>query len=221
MGISDLFKSTEQRKLEERRRTRKMQREAERLLDDMGDRIKLLEKQRTDVWNKALHATKAGQKMEAARLVQQFKAYGVLISRLDKQRIVAQSRLTGITTAGDVGTLTSIVSTLAKSLNIDPTRVEMDLDQINEVSEDVAEVNKVVDKAYERDVDRVAMESEKMGAETADEELMAALEREAAAEVSAGKVVINIGNEKESEVGAIDAGVARLNARLAKLDGIS
>lgn len=219
MAISDLFKSTEQRELEKKRELRKKQHEAERGIDNMGDRIKELEKQKSAIWGKAIQATKAGQKTEAARLVQQFKALGVQISRIDKQRIVAQSRLTSVATAGDIGAVTGIIADLAKGQNIDATLIEGNLDQINEVSDDIRDVNQVIDKAYEKDMDRVAAEAEQVNAETADAELMAALEREAAAEVSGGKVVINVGKESAVETGDIDDGVSRLNARLAKLEG--
>lgn len=219
MAFSDLFKSTAQRELEKKRELRKKQHEAERGIDNMGDRIKELEKQKSAIWGKAIQATKAGQKTEAARLVQQFKALGVQISRIDKQRIVAQSRLTSVATAGDIGAVTGIIADLAKGQNIDATLIEGNLDQINEVSDDIRDVNQVIDKAYEKDMDRVASEAEQVNAETADVELMAALEREAAAEVSGGKVVINVGKESAVETGDIDDGVSRLNARLAKLEG--
>lgn len=219
MAFSDLFKSTEQRELEKKRELRRKQHEAERGIDNMGDRIKELEKQRSEIWGKAIQATKAGQKAEAARLVQQFKAYGVQISRIDKQRIVAQSRLTSVATAGDIGAVTGIIADIARAQNVDATLIEGNLDRINEAADDIRDVNQVIDKTYEKDMDRVATDAERESSETVDSELMAALEREAAAEVSGGKVIINVGKENEVQTGDIDDGVSRLNARLAKLEG--
>ncbi len=220
MAISDLFKSTEQRELEKKRELRRKQREAERGIDNMGDRIKELEKQRSAIWEKAIQATMAGQKAEAARLVRQFKAYGVQISRVDKQRIVAQSRLTSVVTAGDIGAVTEIIADHAKEQNSDATLIEGNLDQINEVADDIRDVNQVVDKAYEKDMERADAEAEQVNSETADAELMADLEAVAALRIRGeGKVVVNVGKESTVETGDIDEGLNRMKARLAKLEG--
>ena len=219
MAISDLFKSTEQREREKKRALRKKLHEAGRGVENMGERIKELEKQRSAIWAKAVQAIKAGQKIEAARLVQQYKAYGSQIRAIDKQRLVAQSRLTSVSTAGDIGAVMGVIADISKGMNIDVGQIEEDIGQLDDVAAEIRDVNQVIDRTYEKDVERVSAETEKVDAESGDAELMAALEREAAAEVSGGKIIINVGSEKAADIADIDDGVGRLNARLAKLEG--
>lgn len=218
-NLEYLFQSGATRERESRRMLREKQRKVERVIESMGERMRELEKQRAEIWAKALQEIKAGRKTEAARLVQQFKAYGVQIAQIDKQRIVIQSRLMNVSTVGEIGSVLGTITEMAKIRNINVEEVEDKLETLDLVYDDIGDINKTMDETHKRDAARTAVEAEKMGTEVTDQDLMAALEREAAVEIGGGSTIVNAGKETLTDTGDINDGVSRLKARIAKFEG--
>lgn len=210
MGFTDLFKSTKEREREKRKAQRAQERQIERALARMGGRVGKLEKQRALVWAKARELVQAGQKAEAAKLVNQYKILGVQINNLEKQRLLIQGKLNAVATAGDLGAVVASLESFAEGAAVDPDEVQAGLDTVASVEDDVADVNAVVNATFDEDVEKAGAAAEAQGAEATDDELMDALESEAAAAVSGGKVAEAVGESAES----INSGRDRLRALL-------
>lgn len=209
MGFRDLFKSTKELEREKRRAQRRQERQIERVIDRMGERIKAQEKERAKIWEKAKELLQAGKKIDAKRLLERYKGMEVLINRLEKQRMLWHGRLNTIATAGDANEVSSALADFGEMLNIDPDKLVDDLERIDDVEGEIKEVNSVLDKAYEKDNEKIAAEAESQAEVSVDEDLMAALESEAAADVLGGKVT-----EGDMSDDDINAGRDRLRALL-------
>jgi hypothetical protein len=208
MGFADLFKSTKEREREARRAKRQKERQVERVVDRIADRIKVQEKERAQLWAKAREMLQAGKKLDAQRLLQRYKGLEVLINRLERQQMLWRGKLNTIATAADANEAAAALAGFSEMLDIDPDRVVDDLERVEDAEGEIKEVNSVLDKAFEKDNEKIASESEKLGDVTVDEDLMAALESEAAAEIGGG-----LANASKTE-DDINAGRDRLRALL-------
>lgn len=209
MGFRDLFKSTKELEREKRRAQLRQERQIERVIDRMGDRIRTQEKERAKIWAKAKELLQAGKKLDAKRLLERYKGMEVLVNRLEKQRMLWQGRLNTIATAGDANEISAALANFGEMLNIDPDRIVDDLERMDEVEGEIKEVNSILDKAYEKENEKIVAEAESQAEVSVDEDLMAALESEAAADVLGGKIA-----EGEISDDEINTGRDRLRALL-------
>lgn len=209
MGFADLFKSTKEREREARRAKRQKERQIERVIDRIADRVKVQEKERSQLWAKARELLQAGKKLDAQRLLQRYKGLEVLINRLERQQMLWRGKLNTIATAADANEAAAALAGFSEMLNIDPDRIVDDLERMEDVEGEINEVNSVLDKAYEKDNEKIAAESEKLGDVSVDDDLMSALESEAAAEIGGGSLATASKSEDD-----INAGRDRLRALL-------
>lgn len=209
MGFADLFKSTKEREREARRAKRQKERQVERVVDRIADRIKAQEKERAQIWAKAREMLQAGKKLDAQRLLQRYRGLEVLINRLERQQMLWRGKLNTIATAADANEAAAALAGFSELLNVDPDRIVDDLERVEDAEGEIKEVNSVLDRAYEKDNERIAAESEKLGDVPVDEDLMAALESEAAADICGG----SLANASKTE-DDINAGRDRLRALL-------
>lgn len=214
MGLSDLFKSTKELEREKKRAQRAMEREVENAIERNAERIRALEKERTKTWENARALVSGGQKSEAARLLQIYKAQGVQIGKLERQKTFAQNQLDRIAGAADMQNVAGVMKNLVAAMNLDPDEFEANLDDVADASDDIKDIDKAMDKAYNKDQERLIAEAEAMNESTIeDEELMAALEGEAAAGVLGDRVVDHAPADKVRS-DDINAGRDRLKALL-------
>ncbi len=218
MGLKDLFKSSKEIEHEKRRAKREKERQVERAIDRISDRVKDLEKERTKIWEKARTLLQNGQKTEAARLLHTYKAQGVMIARYEKQKIFAQNQLNMIVGAGDMNDISAGLGDLAKVQDFSPETLAENLDEVDMIGEDVKDMNKVLDKAFEKDQERLTAEAEATSDMAVEDELMAALESEAAAGILGDKVA-DMSSDKEMEMTAnnITEGCVQLREKLANM----
>ena len=215
MGLADLFKSTKEKEREKKREQRAKEREVENAIERSNDRIKELEKERTAAWEKARTALVNGHKTEAARLVQTYKALGVQISKIERQKTFARNQLDRIAGAADMQNVSKALSELVRVMNLDPDEFEENLDNVEAVSGDIKDMDRAMNKAFEKDQERMISEADAEKENTIeDAELMAALENEAAAGVLGDKVADIAASGKESTLDDINAGRDRLKALL-------
>ncbi len=214
MALSDLFKSSKEKELEKRKAKREKERRVERAIDRISDRVKDLEKERAKIWEKARMLLQNGQKTEAARLLQTYKSQGVMIARYEKQKIFAQNQLNIIVGASDMNTIAEGLGELAGIQDFSPEQLETNLDAMDMVSDDVKDMNKVLDKAFEKDQERLANEADATSDVSVDDDLMKALESEAAAGVLGGRVVDTTTKSESATKNDINAGRNRLKELL-------
>ena len=218
MAISDLFKSSEERKRELKRKQHQLEREARKGIKKLDDSIREHEKQRRELWEKAKQFLITGQKTEAANLVRQHKPLGVSVNRLIRQKSAMESKLTQVSTAGSIGEIARLTKEFAQSLNIDPIGLGEDLDGIEEVTDNADDINETIDAAYQKDMEKAAAEAERTQTSNIDDE-MRALETEAAASLGGGAIKMPEATAAAKNVasGDINEGLKDIEERLSKL----
>lgn len=189
MGLRDLFKSSKERAKEKRRLQRAKERAAKRGIKSLSRDAATLQKERDEIWARAREFVATGRKAEAAKLLQQYKVLGVQINRLEKQRMFAQNKLNTVTTAGTLGEITGAIADYAEGLGVDPDGIGENIDAINDVEGDIDAVNDVLDGACEEDAEKTAEAAKGQDDVAIDDDLMAALESEAAGAVANGSTV--------------------------------
>lgn len=201
MGFKDLFKSTNEIMREKRRAKRRAERDVQRIIERIAGRIKTQEKERAKIWAKAKELLQAGKKLEATRCLQRYKGIEVLVDQMERQRMLWQGKLNALSIAGDANEISGALAGFGDMLNVDPDKIADDIERIEEVEGEIAEVGSVLDSAYERDNEKIAQEAAELGDVAVDAELMNALESEAAADILGGKVVDSAKDERDINSG--------------------
>ena len=210
MGLFDCFKSKEEHERELRRARRRNERKVEQDIDKFDDAIKKLTEERTKVWNQARELLKSGRKMEAQRTLLFFKKYDMAINKLEKQKVFLKSQALQVSTTGNVNTTLNDIKRMAADHDIDPDKLAENLDDVEMLTDDILESNKAMNKAFDRDLDRMSQEVAAGDINYQDAELMAALENECAADVLGPKVADTPVSDKSTSNDDINAGAERL-----------
>ncbi len=208
MGIFDIFESEKEKERRIRRENRRIERTVENVIDKFSDRTRDLEKERDSLWEKAKLKLQSGQKTEAANILKTYKSKMVMLNRIDRQKVFAQHKLDMITGARDMGEVSKALKDLAIGLNVTPEQLEENLFDVDMVSDDINDINKIMDKAYDKEMDALSKEADREMSATFDDELMTALENEAVGSISASAATT--AKTSSSEQQAINAGLDRL-----------
>ena len=178
MGIFDgLFTSAADEAKIKRTRQRKAVRAVERVIENLQDKSRMLEKERTKLWNTAREQMISGQKAAAASTLKIYKSKLVLGERVEKQLLLSQHHLDSITTAGDMQQISGTLAELATVMNIDPDAVQDSIDTVDDKTADVQDVVKIIDQAFNRDMAKLDRDAEQ-GSEESEDALMTALMNE-------------------------------------------
>ena len=181
MGLFDCFKSKSEREREQRRERRRNERKVEQDIEKFDEAIAKLTEERTKVWNQARELLKSGRKAEAQRTLLFYKKYDIAINKLEKQKVFLKSQALQVSTAGNVNTTLNDIKTMAADHNIDPDKLAESLDDVEMIAEDILDSDKIMNKAFDKDLDHMAQEVAAGDISYKDDELMAALENECAA----------------------------------------
>ena len=178
MGIFDgLFTSAADEAKTKRTRQRKAVRAEERVIENLQDKSRMLEKERTKLWNTAREQMISGQKAAAASTLKIYKSKLVMGERVEKQLLLSQHHLDSITTAGDMQQISGTLAELATVMNIDPDAVQDSIDTVDDKTADVQDVVKIIDQAFNRDMAKLDRDAEQ-GSEESEDALMTALMNE-------------------------------------------
>ena len=216
MAFTDLFKSDKTRIDELKKKQHRLELTARRGVRKLDESADDLERQRAELWSKAMQYVKMGQKSEAENLVRQHKFRGILLNKLQQQKFVVESRLTQFAIASTMNEIVQGVQDFAQSLQLDPGVMETNLDNIDTLLDDTEVTWDILGRAYDRDVRKMKSQG-KTYAESDISSEMAALEREAAASlVGEGKATSAVNPERVVARDEINAGLKKINERLAK-----
>ncbi|MBO5791418.1 MAG: hypothetical protein J6S54_02980 [Lentisphaeria bacterium] len=178
MGIFDgLFTSAADEAKIKRARQRRATRAVERVIENLQDKSKSLERERTKLWNTAREQMISGQKSAASSTLKIYKSKLVMGERVEKQLLLSQHHLDSITTASDMQQISGALAELATVMNVDPDVVQDSIDSLDDKSADVQDVVKIMDQAFARDMARLDRDAEQDEAESEDA-LMTALMNE-------------------------------------------
>lgn len=217
--LENLFKSDAERKKEQERMLRQAERTIETNLEDTSDRIKLLEKEAHDAWQKAKELYKSGQKMAANQQLQSYKANIYEMNMQENIRRFFRNKLTKLQFVVSQQSMTAAFGKYIKNLNFDLSKFEEMLADITSATDDTEKMEKtfgkIIDKENAKINDKVADATNQVDFQ--DDDLWKALENEAAVEVAGGGVadLTNANTDKnQTSVTDINTGKDRLNALL-------
>lgn len=188
MSFMDFFKSSKELEREKRRKQRANERRAERGIRHLSSLTKGMERERAALWQKARQLLQAGQREEAARVLKQYKLLGVQLERMEQQKMLSQNKLTRVEAAGEIGGITAAIADVADGAGVDPDEIADNFDRISDVEEDADEVDSVVQEEIRKDLEKADEQAAGKEDLPEDDELMQALESEAAAEILGPKV---------------------------------
>ena len=209
----NLFESKEAARKRKRMEARKVERAVERVIDNLADKIRNIERERDKLWKDAKLKLQSGQKMEAARVLKMYKSKDFMITRLDRQKTFVQHQLDMITGARDMQVAMGALKDMATGMDISVDNLEDNLASIDFATADISEINKSMDKAFEKSMSQLDRESEELNNTEIDENLMNALELETAGEISHGIASAegsNVSSSASQGSTDISAGVERL-----------
>ena len=210
MGIFDgLFTSAADEAKNKRTRQRRATRAVERVIENLQDKSKALEKERTKLWNTAREQMISGQKSAAASTLKIYKSKLVMGERVEKQLLLSQHHLDSITTASDMQQISGTLAELAAVMNVDPDTVQESIDAVDDRTADVQDVVKIMDQAFARDMARLDRDAEQEEGESEDA-LMTALMNEVNGSLTVpGSLSSAV---EESAPGSTNAAAADINA---------
>ena len=214
MDFSKLFKTSSEIRKEQERQRRALIREVNRSIENTDERIRALEKERSKTWEKARNLVSTGQKSEAARLLNVYKALGLQINHLNNVKFFAWDKMNKVESADDVQRIVDALAKVVQGMGIDPDALEGRLATTEEGMEDIRDFDKIMDRAYAKDQERMRVEGEAAAeSEIGDDVLMRELEQEAAASVLGTKANEEL-SSKDTSISDINAGRDRLKALL-------
>ncbi len=211
MGIlNTLFETKEEKERRIRSERRRNERKVEQDIEKFSEAIVTLTGERTRVWNQAREQLKSGLRTEAQRTLLYYKKYDIAINKLEKQKVFLQSKALQISMIGDLTATLDDIKTMAADHDIDPDKLAESLTTIEMIGDDIQDSDKIMNKVFDKDLDNMGKEVAAGDICYKDDELMAALENECAAEVLGPKVAETNMTEKHVSRDDIRAGAERL-----------
>ena len=177
-----IFMTDVERKAAQKKRRRKALREAENAIDLVKDRCASLKAERDAKWSEAREYVKCGQKAAAQRALNVVRVDDVLLIQLDQKRWVFENIITKMESAETDVSFAEALGTLLKVNTVDPDRIAEVLDEAAGKSAELAEVNKVWNKEYGKQMNGIAASE----AVPAIDEMLAEVTKEAATEIQDG-----------------------------------
>lgn len=145
------------------------------LIENLQQKHALMEKECTSLWNKAKKELAGGEKSAAAATLKLFKMKKVAAERYARFRILAENKLASFSSAADMQSVMQALGELAGSCQVDVDQFEEKMAQAEEVMEDVRDMDKIMNGAWERENRRIDRELEDSAADD-DDPLLKSLE---------------------------------------------
>ena len=208
--FDNVFKSKTEQEREERRKRHQNERKVEQDIENFTEAIAKLTEERTIIWNQARELLKSGRRAEAQRTLLFYKKFDIVINKLEKQKFFLKCQALQVSTTGNVNKTLYDIMTMAADHDIDPNKLAEGLNDVQMIVEEILDSDKVMNKAFDKDLDHMAQEVAAGDISYKDDELMAALENECAAEVLGPKVADTSLSDKPVSHEDISAGAERL-----------
>lgn len=183
MAIFDCFKSAKELENEKRREARRNERKVDQDLESFDEKIAALAKQRDAAWSQARELLKSGRKDDAKRALLYYKRYDQLISKLENQKAYLTGQAIQIRSTGNAAATLADIRTLAADQNINPDILAQNIDEMDLITQDIAESDKQMNTAFDRDLGNMTKAEASSEIFYEDADLMTALEKECVAEI--------------------------------------
>lgn len=154
MGLFDLFKSAEQRRLERRKMERAAHRKAENALLTCEERIKKLELEGKKIWGEVIESLKAGQKMFAERAIKKFRWHEMIIDQLERKKFVFNKFMMQLENAETDQVFAEALSAINSVMKIDPETIINSMDQLEDKFSEQTEIDRYYGRLYEGELSK-------------------------------------------------------------------
>lgn len=220
--LSDLFKSSAQRKLEaekkrleEERRLKREREKAKRMAEDAiydaEGRIEKLETDNAKSWNKARELMKSGRKSAARIELCKYRAVQRLVEQFQKKMWVMKFYQTRLESADADSALTEALGEMSSLIKIDPNKTLDVIDDVQGRLDEATEIDRIWDNVFSSETRKDSRRESELLPDV--DELMRELEREAAGDVG-GKLRSDADDAKDDEIAR---GVAEGREKLNKI----
>lgn len=209
MGLFSIFVGKKEAARMAKRARNRAVRCAENAIEDVHYRQKSLDKECSKLWEKAHQQLISGQKAAAAATLRIYKSKLAMANRNERQYIMARHQADIMTNAAMMQNMATVLRDLAEVSNVDPESLAEEMETVAEVSDDIRETGKIMEKSYERSMAKLERELEDSNDMVGDDELMKILETETAGSVMGAHVTESSG--KVPTVAEINSGRDNLN----------
>lgn len=155
MGLKDLFKSARERDKDKERKRRHAFRAAERVVDDVKDRVNKFKKESEVVWAEAREYRKAGQKAASLRALQSYRANQIMGQKLEMKRWVYEQLVTKLELAKSDEAFTNALGLIDTVVAIDPEKVDDVLSTVEDKLGEQVDVDRIWEKMYGKEMEGV------------------------------------------------------------------
>jgi hypothetical protein len=166
--LSDLFKSKAERTRDVKRMQMQKMRDVDRALERMKDLTKQHSERRTNAFLSAQNHMRANDKFGAKRELFKVRMHETVIRNMDSRIAIIEYRRSVLETAQAGDDALAGLTSLAAMADIDPSKIEDMLLQVDSVTDQAAEVDSIFERQFARDMERVGMKQVE-GIETVDQ----------------------------------------------------
>ena len=209
MGVFGIFVGKKEAARIARRTRNRAESRAEDAIEGIHSRQKSLDKECAKLWEKARQQLLSGQKAAAAATLRIYKSKQAMANSNERQYIMARHQADIMTNASMMQNVATVLKNLAEVSNVDPDSLAEEMETVAEVSDDIRETGKIMEKSYERSMAKLDRELEDSSDMVGDDELMKILETETAGSVMGAHVTESSG--KVPTVAEINSGRDNLN----------
>lgn len=147
------FKGKKEKERAERREKRHALRKAEGAVDEVTERIKKMEKDAEQEWERAREATKEGKQAAAQRALTSYRSAQVLITKLEQKKWVFKQVLMKLETAGTDAEFAKALAAVNKVTNINVEMVEDVFDEAGDLLAEAGDTDKFWAQMYGKEVE--------------------------------------------------------------------
>lgn len=145
------------------------------LIENLQQKHALMGKECTSLWNKAKKELAGGDKSAAAATLKLFKMKKVSAERYARFLVMVENKLASFSSADDMQSVMKALKEFAAGCRVDVDQFEEDMAQTEEVMEDIRDMDKIMNGAWERENRRIDRELESCAADD-DDPLLKSLE---------------------------------------------
>lgn len=180
-NIGNLFKTTEQREQEKRQRKRMLERGIEKSIDTLSESQRQANNDQEKYYQLAKQKLAVGCKTEARQMMQFSRIQARNSDNYTRQRLMWFNALTQIRVAGSMQAAAQCFEQLAAACGLDPNLFENGLDTMADVERTIGDMNKAMNRKWEKDSLKAGETMEEEGDASIDE-MMERASSEVAAE---------------------------------------
>ena len=168
-NIGNIFKTTEELEAERRRQKRNLERGIEKSIDALGDGQRQAAKDQEKFYQQGKQKLAVGREAEARQFFQFSRMQAREAEKYMRQKLMWTNGLTKIRVATSMQTAAACFKELAVQCGLDPAVFESGLDSMDDIESTISDMNKAMEKKWEKDSLKAGETSDDVGDASIDE----------------------------------------------------